>query len=469
MCPDIPVFSLTQTRVPSVIVWVDESGIVHARDTKTGNIIAESSDHTSVVQAVINYVKKRDAWIHVKGTLKITKPIDLTLARGLKVTGDGWLGGTTLLVQTNDSLVFDMTDAWGVVFSDLMVKVDSGYAPGVVFLLARGQTWKEAPFNQFYRVWFSSYGSEADVLLYNYAAEGMLCLYCSFDHAKRAVVVTKNNIDNIQSKFSTAVTGAWPTSTIYFYRSRWMTTAVNPYASVELEGVDIIAFRDCYWGRDGGLTHPVKFRWAATASPAGPVIFDGCLWDAAMIAADDAPKETSITDLVIQNGQCWTSTAGTVIDLAKTNVFLRGLVLRNIRFMQKNETVKLGTITGADIETLSCDYNYEPNVQITNAVYRSRIRVYEASKLALPATVDPASEVLTVYLPSRRWGTATIPAGSTSVTVNHGLAAAPKKVLVTPAGNLGAVWVSSITSTSFTINCSTAPTADTTVYWYAEV
>jgi hypothetical protein len=71
--------------------------------------------------------------------------------------------------------------------------------------------------------------------------------------------------------------------------------------------------------------------------------------------------------------------------------------------------------------------------------------------------------------PTEASGTATIPAGSTSVTVNHGLAAAPSKVLVTPAGNLGAIWVSNITSTSFTINCSTAPTADTAVYWYAEV
>ncbi|MCC6050477.1 MAG: hypothetical protein LM580_07205 [Thermofilum sp.] len=48
-------------------------------------------------------------------------------------------------------------------------------------------------------------------------------------------------------------------------------------------------------------------------------------------------------------------------------------------------------------------------------------------------------------------------------------AAVLSKVLATPTANLGAVWVSNITSTSFTINCSTPPSADTTVYWYAEV
>jgi hypothetical protein len=66
-------------------------------------------------------------------------------------------------------------------------------------------------------------------------------------------------------------------------------------------------------------------------------------------------------------------------------------------------------------------------------------------------------------------GTATIPAGSTSVTVAHGLATTPSKVIVTPRGNIGAVWVSARDATNITINCSTAPTTDTLVDWYAVV
>jgi parallel beta-helix repeat protein len=66
-------------------------------------------------------------------------------------------------------------------------------------------------------------------------------------------------------------------------------------------------------------------------------------------------------------------------------------------------------------------------------------------------------------------GTATIAAGATSVTVAHGLAATPTKVIVTPRGNLGAVWVSARDATNITISCSTAPDADTIVDWYAEV
>ena len=69
----------------------------------------------------------------------------------------------------------------------------------------------------------------------------------------------------------------------------------------------------------------------------------------------------------------------------------------------------------------------------------------------------------------RNSGTATIASGTTSVTVSHGLVKAPSKVLVTPRGNIGSVWVSNVTDTQFTINCSSAPTEDVQVDWYAEV
>jgi len=65
-------------------------------------------------------------------------------------------------------------------------------------------------------------------------------------------------------------------------------------------------------------------------------------------------------------------------------------------------------------------------------------------------------------------GTDFMPAGATSKVVWHGLPVTPSKVFVTPGGNLGAVWVSNITSTTFTVNCSNAPATDTPFYWCAE-
>jgi hypothetical protein len=70
---------------------------------------------------------------------------------------------------------------------------------------------------------------------------------------------------------------------------------------------------------------------------------------------------------------------------------------------------------------------------------------------------------------SKNTGRATIPAGATSVTVNHGLICTPAKVLATPlAQPPGSIWVSNITSSQFTINTSTPPSTDLPIAWYAE-
>ena len=70
---------------------------------------------------------------------------------------------------------------------------------------------------------------------------------------------------------------------------------------------------------------------------------------------------------------------------------------------------------------------------------------------------------------SRNMGQAMIPANTTRVTVSHGLAKAPTKVLITPlASPPGKLWVENITATSFDIVTDTAPTVDLNVAWYAE-
>ena len=79
-------FGLTQTQVPSIIVWVDDSGVAHARDTKTGNIIAEGRDHTSVIRAAINAI---DA-----GTIFLRAGVytaDIVVNKSsIRLMGEGW-------------------------------------------------------------------------------------------------------------------------------------------------------------------------------------------------------------------------------------------------------------------------------------------------------------------------------------------------------------------------------------------
>jgi len=67
-------------------------------------------------------------------------------------------------------------------------------------------------------------------------------------------------------------------------------------------------------------------------------------------------------------------------------------------------------------------------------------------------------------------GTATIPNGSSSVVVDHGLAVAPSVVKLTGThSEVANCWVTNVTSTQFTINAPAAVTADRDVYWQAEV
>jgi len=67
-------------------------------------------------------------------------------------------------------------------------------------------------------------------------------------------------------------------------------------------------------------------------------------------------------------------------------------------------------------------------------------------------------------------GVATFTAGVTSVTISHGLAITPKIVLVTPHhSEIADIRVIAKTATDFTVEVTTAPTADRTFDWYAEV
>lgn len=67
-------------------------------------------------------------------------------------------------------------------------------------------------------------------------------------------------------------------------------------------------------------------------------------------------------------------------------------------------------------------------------------------------------------------GTATIAANTTSITVSHGLASTPSKVIVTPIGDPGTrYWVASVGATSFNIVLATAQTTAINFYWEAEV
>jgi len=108
MPPDIPMFSLTQTQVPSVIVWVDEQGIARARDTRTGNVIAEGKDHTSVIQSALNAVAQTGGAVFLRnGVYYLTS--QLSVPARCALVGEG---------SESTKLVFTASSGDGIVLPD---------------------------------------------------------------------------------------------------------------------------------------------------------------------------------------------------------------------------------------------------------------------------------------------------------------------------------------------------------------
>lgn len=71
---------------------------------------------------------------------------------------------------------------------------------------------------------------------------------------------------------------------------------------------------------------------------------------------------------------------------------------------------------------------------------------------------------------SENHGAAVIPAGSASITVNHGLALTPSAVNVSAGANATSqVRATTLGATTFTITIATAPGSDATVYWEAKI
>ena len=128
--------------------------------------------------------------------------------------------------------------------------------------------------------------------------------------------------------------------------------------------------------------------------------------------------------------------------------------------------------------TLSIGGNYTGDVDLiitgnvstsTKALVRNgRTEANIVRITAEPPLVPNFSGPLNVYYRQRNGGTATIPAGSTRITVEHRLIAKPSKVILTPHANIK-VWIENITSTSFDIVTDTAPSSNVQVTWLAEI
>lgn len=141
----------------------------------------------------------------------------------------------------------------------------------------------------------------------------------------------------------------------------------------------------------------------------------------------------------------------------------------------------LGNNGGGDMELDSPDHCYViKNIFgavtgtsiITNGTYSG------SSKIKILENYFPSPNRITAFnrelknnqgFKTNSEGISSIANGQTSVIVNHGLDGTPNKILVTPQGNMGSVWVDTIGATSFIVHCTATLTATTSFSWVSEI
>ena len=503
MCPDIPVFSLTQTQVPSVIVWVDESGIAHARDAKTGNIIAEGSDHASVIQAALDAAAPAGGRVFIgRGTYDLGgKQLSIAGKSNISIRGEG-MGAT--VIYRGAIVKNDRAPTYNVEIADLTI--DGGAAvPKCVNLAAYSYNFRLK------RVELKNSGDS--FLLFWEGVDNLIVedsifydggLTQAADNAAGTQLyetegrtVFRNCLFVKQRSKGGGLLTTGGTGNLLIDGCTFIDLSGNAYAAISIENsfgpVKDVTIVNCRaYGKSAGIR-----VGNSTANPVEKAVIANCI-ATGLVGAINA-KEVVIANCVVFN-----TGYGFYVSDSK-RVAIANCVAKNTNYynespdydkiglwISNNAVVRVSGLLVYDdqatpttprgiggynnqyvyLEGVALDGPFKLDALSFDPRYTGTLLVFKDSRVnggvGLGSWTRKIVEHVDGYA-TRASGVATIPANSTSVTVGHGLALAPSKVLVTPTGNLGAVWVENITSTSFTIRCSTAPAADTAVYWYAEV
>jgi len=209
-----------------------------------------------------------------------------------------------------------------------------------------------------------------------------------------------------------------------------------------------------------------------------------------IIAVDDiGVRGSGGHSLVVANNYITNSNVGIYFDWGSYYSVIANNVIRDVRlrgiFVYHSEHVKIvnnqihieGTVAQDAIRIRDPGYNIVMGNTVRGSLTNSIVEENSDYNTIVNNIVEMPMIIVgpnTVVRNNRgfateRSGVATIPAGSTSTTVNHGLVCIPSKVLITPLGQLtGQIWVEDRTSTSFTIRMSNPSPANLNVAWYAE-
>jgi hypothetical protein len=489
---------LSQPEPHSMLVWVDDQGVARARDGATGRIIAESGVHAAVLQAALDRLSGvQKEKVVLRGTFYLKRNVYVpsnAVVEGGKLVIDPSVGANGIAMLALDGA--SNVDIVGVEFDGNERNItrkytEAGEAPVHVGIMLRVCSKVRILNCRFYdiareAIWITQAGAtqpgvfeHEDILVEGNVFEQ--CGYASTIETTRRAVFAHNVVRGFGYS-----SGAAP----YAFSLNYLSLHDIAFIGNVIDGIDKTkSLHGINQGGNTDLRHIViegnVFRnlagWAVRATHATVV---GNRIENVGSGLDGTFAES----LIARNYISTCSDIGINVGAGNTdpsNTIIEGNTVEDCALAHTiTETFfAIGTWNGGRVTRLVI----RDNTILQNATGKLRFGIFLVANPPVDCRIEgntisidgggvwptPPAAGITVRrnqgYPTEATGAATIPAGSASVTVNHGLAAAPTKVVATPTANLGAVWITNITSTSFTINCSTAPAAATVVYWYAEI
>jgi hypothetical protein len=430
--PDLATLNLRSEEMASYILFKD-GGRIHAKDGQTGQIIASGDDLGAVLQSVIDRVPDYgSATIFIKpGQYDMFTSVRAAKA-GLAIIG-GW--------------TWDWLSAWE------RANAPQTYPTALIRLRTDG-------INYFDFGWEDTSAPQRPmrVVMIGVGAYASDAAGNQVQHTGSVFINLKNRIRHslfrqlfivgvgTGMKHTATVSGATPMQDVTVEH----VTCENPYGkAIEfLSGAYNLRLVDVYAG------------WNVTDTPLVDIQNFYAVW---------------VDRLWILGGSRRALRLGGV-----SRVIVRDVIIESVR---GTNAIEFSGVADGVLDTVILDYveGYSPtyvlsminntNVEIRNVYAKYKKKIMHVIG-APPRMINCRffnMNTSTEYRSENR-GVATMPAGSTRITVPHNLIGTPSRVLVTPLGApVGKLWVKNTTSTSFDIVSDTAPTAELKVAWYAEV
>jgi hypothetical protein len=428
--------NLSSTNIASYIVFKGDDGRIYAKSGDTGQIVASDTDLGKVLQAI------NDREPDYKGLVVYMKPGQYEMYTGVRIARAGFalIGAGT----------WDASTSWEI------ANCQQCYFGTLILLRKDSLTYFDVGFQdvnrpmRLYMAGFGAVASSSGISWTQHQNSVFLYMRNWMRHTTLERVFIRNVGRGI--KHEVTQTGFSGMQDVYIHK----VVVESPYyTGLELRG--------------GGYNLRVVDFYTGWNTDAGSSVFYVYgfvdVWvDRLWILGLNLPYNQTAMGATIHNCK---------------KVFVRDMIIRGVtsnwalRILSSSNVLADGAfinLDGGDVPNL-IRVEDSSNVMLRNiyGVYTQN-PIYISNSQVFMENVRLVNKNTNAEYRSENRGVATIPAGSTRVTVFHYLLGTPSKVLITPLGQpAGKIWVENITSTSFDIVTDTAPSRDLQVLWYADL